>query len=305
MFPSTTAIITGMPLRFIWAAPTLLCLAESADWSTELPLGTVSCPQLFGFQECHCQMLSSPFPQGYNLQWSSGRISEWLRLETTSENCLVNTPTQSRVRHRGVPGAMFRFWISARMETPQPPWETLPVFAREIKHKIKNAKPFLGFKRILQYFKQCLLSCQWKEPGLVLLLLPIRYLHELKRHCHPWAFFSQPELAHLSQPFLTWMVPALKHFHSPSLDLFQYLLVQNWMSSAAPQGWAEQINHLLWLLLVLFYQCMLLEIFTFSSRAHGLFMFSLASTSTQVLSAELLNLHLLCQRDTGKWKSYQ
>lgn len=135
-------------------------------------------------------------------------------------------------------------------------------------------------------------------PGLVFLLLPIRYLHVLKRHCHPWAFFSQPEPTHLSQTFLALMVPALKHFRSPSLDLFQY-----WMSSAAPQGWAEEINHLLWLLLLLFYQCMLLEIFSFSSRARGWFMFSLASTSTRVLSAELLNLRvtLLCQRDAGKW----
>lgn len=39
----------------------------------ELPLDTVSCPQLCGFQDCHYQRLSSPFPQGYNLQWSSDR----------------------------------------------------------------------------------------------------------------------------------------------------------------------------------------------------------------------------------------
>lgn len=35
-----------------------------------------------------------------------------------------NIPAQSRIKQRGLPGAMFRFWISARMETPQPPWET-------------------------------------------------------------------------------------------------------------------------------------------------------------------------------------
>lgn len=51
----------------------------------------------------------------------------------------------------------------------RPPGKHFPVFAREIKHKRKNAKPFLRFKWILQYVDTHLsmsVSCPVTEKSL-------------------------------------------------------------------------------------------------------------------------------------------
>lgn len=87
MFPSITPVITWMPLRVIWAALAALCLVGSADWSTgarsclwtQCPAHSCVVPKIATTKGCPL-----PSPQGYNVQRSSDRTTEWLRLEVTS-----------------------------------------------------------------------------------------------------------------------------------------------------------------------------------------------------------------------------
>lgn len=89
-----------------------------------------------------------------------------------------STPAQSRVKQRGCLGQCSGFEYLQGWRHHSPPGKHIPVFAREIKPKIKNAKPFLWFKWSLQYFNECLLSCHWKEPGLVFYCFPSDiYMH--------------------------------------------------------------------------------------------------------------------------------
>lgn len=65
------------------------------------------------------------------------------------------------------PGSGFGYLQGWRHHSP--PGKHFPVFAREIKHKRKNAKPFLRFKWILQYVDTHLsmsVSCPVTEKSL-------------------------------------------------------------------------------------------------------------------------------------------
>lgn len=112
-----------------------------------------------------------------------------------------------------------------------------------------HTKLFLKFEWIFLYFNVCLLSCHWEESGLVFTSSHQIFTYTKKTPPPLSLLFprlSKPICLSLSSYV---MLQALNHLSGPSLDLLQYLLVQNWTSSTpdmSPHGWVEVINHLPW-----------------------------------------------------------
>lgn len=85
----------------------------------------------------------------------SWRVTEYLRLESTSGDCLVQPTAQSSVSQSRLPttaGGPVTVWISPRLETSPPLWETCSTVWSPLKTKC-----FLVFKWIFLYFGLCLL----------------------------------------------------------------------------------------------------------------------------------------------------
>lgn len=148
------------------------------------------------------------------------RITEWLKLEVTSEGHVVQTPAQTGPSRASLPGLWLdEFWILPWRETPQPPWGTYSnthsPLSKKVFPDVQRDSPLFTF---VSTASDPVTGHNWNEPSSVLSALSFKYLHPLVIFLLSLLFSRQE--SQRSQLFCIWGASVPQSFLWPFTELF-------------------------------------------------------------------------------------